>query len=275
MSETLTDEQIQQRLSDILWSHAGRTTVGFVHVRDVPSSLGSGTLIRFGNVIGVLTCAHVLKALLDEDEIGILCFPVRPTQIQRLRVRMSTTDNVVIGAPPWSEGGPDLAFLRLPGPTIGEIGSNANFADGEIHRQNILAGEPEGTRKLCAIGGVVAELTKPAITEPIHRGGIAITTAFEALLNVGNLIIDDHKPDRFRFQPVTTPGVALPTSYGGTSGAGLWKFYVAEETFSLVQSRLIGVVYFEKPVGHEMHIIGHAQRDIYETLLNAMRQKWG
>jgi hypothetical protein len=85
----------------------GRSTIGFVRVKgSSPASLGSGTLIRFGNITGVLTCAHVLESLLGEEEIGILCFPVRATQIQTLRLTLAKTDHVVIGAPPWTESGP-------------------------------------------------------------------------------------------------------------------------------------------------------------------------
>ena len=140
MSKTQTPAQIQRYLHNVVWTHTGRSTIGFVRVKDsAPASLGSGTLFRFGNITGVLTCVHVLEALLGEEEIGILCFPVRATQIQRLRLSMETTDHVVIGAPPWSESGPDLAFLRLPALTVGDIESIASIANGDLHRQNIVA----------------------------------------------------------------------------------------------------------------------------------------
>ena len=114
MSETQTPAQIQIYLQNVAY-YVGRSTIGFVRVKDsAPTSLGSGTLIRFGNVTGVLTCAHVLEALLGEEEIGILCFPVRATQIQRLHLPMATTDHVAIGDPALSFSWPDLAFLRLP-----------------------------------------------------------------------------------------------------------------------------------------------------------------
>jgi hypothetical protein len=274
VSETQTPEQTQKHLHNIVWTHAGRSTVGFVRVKDsAPASLGSGTLIRFRNIIGVLTCAHVLEALVDEEEIGILCFPVRATQIQRLRLPMATTDRVAVGARPWGASGPDLAFLRLPAPVVGDIESIATIVNGDFHRQNIVAGDPEGTMKLCAMAGVIDERTKPAIIEHIPKGIIA-TTPFEALLNVGHVFVDDEKADRFRFQPIASEGVILPASYKGTSGGGLWKFYLARENFSLVQARLIGVAYWETPVGDELHIIGHGQVGIYETLFNAICQKW-
>jgi hypothetical protein len=252
----------------------GRSTIGFVRVRDgAPASLGSGTLIRFGTVVGVLTCAHVLEALLREEEIGILCFPVRATQIQRLRLPMATTDHVAIGTPPWNEDGPDLAFLSLPAPFIGDIESIASIVNGDLHRQNIVAGDPEKTLKLCAMAGVVDEMTKAPILSEIP-GGIAATTSFEALLNVGHIFVDDENADRFRFQPIVSDGAILPTSYEGTSGGGLWKFYLDPYDFSLVQARLIGVAYWQKPVGNELHLAGHAQVSIYKTLLDAIRQKW-
>jgi hypothetical protein len=252
----------------------GRSTVGFVHVRGKsPASLGSGTLIKFGNVVGVLTCAHVLEALQAEDEIGILCFPVRATQIQTMRVALAMTEGIALGSRPWGEQGPDLAFLRLPAPIVADIERVSSIANGDLHRQNLMAGEPARTRKLCAIAGVIDEMTKPAIITAIANGTVA-TTPFEAMINIGNLFVDDESKDRFRFQPKASEGVKLPTSYKGTSGGGLWKFFLNEDDFSVVQARLIGVAYWEKRVGDELHLIGHGQTSLYETLFNAIREKW-
>jgi hypothetical protein len=275
VSETQDPGQIQEHLSSIVWSHTGRGAVGFVRVEadSTPSLLGSGTLIRFGAIVGILTCAHVLEALPDDKDVGILCFPVRPTQVQRLRFRMRKRDSLAIGAEPWGEGGPDLAFVRLPESIVGEIESVASIVNGDLHRANIVAGDPEGTVKLCAMAGVIGKWTKPATIEAI-TDGIIETTTFEALLNVGHVFVDDPNEDRFRFQPVTSEGVILPSTYGGTSGGGLWKFYLTPGTLSLAQARLIGVAYYEKRVANEIHLIGHGQISIYETLLNDIRQKW-
>jgi hypothetical protein len=156
---------------------------------------------------------------------------------------------------------------------VGDIERIATIANGDLHRQNIVAGEPDGTLKLCGMAGIVDEMTKLPIISEI-RGGIAATTSFEALLNVGNLLVDDESADRFRFQPIASECVNMPTSYAGTSGGGLWKFYLDRNDFSLVQSRLIGVAYWQKPVGKELHLVGHGQVRIYGTLFDAIRQKW-
>jgi hypothetical protein len=41
-----------------------------------------------------------------------------------------------------------------------------------------------------------------------------------------------------------------------------------------VQVRLIGVAYWEKPSGNELHILGDGQMSAYEALFNDVRQKW-
>ena len=274
MPEPENAVQIQKDVSAAVWTHVGRSTVGFVKVRgDSPASLGSGTLIKFGDIAGVLTCAHVLEVLRDEDEIGILCFPVRAAQVQTLRVAMAMTDSIAIGAPPWNEAGPDLAFLRLPAPIVAAIERVATIVNGDLHRRNLIAGEPLKTRKFCAIAGVVDEMMKPAIITQIANGTVA-TTPFEAMINIGHLIVDDEGKDRFRFQPVASEGVKLPESYKGTSGGGLWKFFLNEDDFSVVQALLFGVAYWQKPVGDELHLVGHGTTSLYETLFNAIGQKW-
>ncbi len=92
----------------------GRHTIGFVvPERGRARPLGSGTLISFGRLEGILTAAHVLDEVKKVDEIGLLAFPVRPTQSQRSRLHFKHVDWVKIAKEPYSERGPDLAFLKL------------------------------------------------------------------------------------------------------------------------------------------------------------------
>ena len=274
MPGTLDTAQIQLDISKEAWTSAGRSIIGFVRTsKGIPASLGSGTLIKFGNVTGILTCAHVLEALGNEAEIGILCFPVRATQIQTFRVPMGTTEGISIGSAPWSAKGPDLAFLRLPPVTVSEIERIATVVNGDRQRANIVAGDPERIRTFCAVAGVVDELTRPAIV--VESGDtITSTTPFEALINAGHVFVEDDDADLFRLQPVPGEGTTLPQSYKGTSGGGLWKFLLDQDDLSVIQVQLIGVAFWEKLVDSEMHIIGHAGRSIYEALYKAIQEKW-
>jgi hypothetical protein len=143
--------------------------------------------------------------------------------------------------------------------------------NGDLHRQNILAGVPERTRPYNIVCGVIDERTGP----PLVRGNVS-TTPFEALLNLGHVVevSEVAAMDLFRFQPIAGEGVALPTNYQGTSGGGLWQFFLDPEDFSLVQARLSGVVFWQRPVGDELHIVGHGQRSVYDVLFKKIVEKW-
>ena len=103
---------------------------------------------------------------------------------------MATTDSVAIGATPWSESGPDWPFFDFLAPILGDIEKLATIVNGDRQRQIIVAGDPENTMKLCAMAGVIDEMTRPPIIERSPKVIVA-TTPFEALLNVGHLFVDD------------------------------------------------------------------------------------
>jgi hypothetical protein len=254
---------------------AGHYTVGFVALaEDRALSRGSGTLVRFGNIAGVLTCAHVLEEVLKKPEIGILCFPTRATEAQKLKVERDKTQHILIGSEPWSECGPDLAFLRLPDAVMPDVERLASVLDGMRHRASALQGEPDPEHRVELVCGVVDERTKP----PVIKGEVSVTP-FEGLMNVGRVVekSEAHGMDLYRFLPVPGECTILPESYEGSSGGGLWRIYTKSEdngTYSLVQSRLAGVAFWEKPVEKELHIICHGQHSIYNVLYNQIKQKW-
>ncbi len=97
---------------------------------------------------------------------------------------MALTDSIAIGAPPWNEAGPDLAFLRLPAPIVAAIERVATIANGDLHCRNLIAGEPLKTRKFCALAGVVDEMTKPAIMrgERLRLSGPLLANGVEQCL---------------------------------------------------------------------------------------------
>ena len=268
-----TPIQLQIDMSNNSWARAGRSTVGFIATREGSAlSRGSGTLIRFGKISGVLTCGHVAEAVLREIEIGILSFAVRSKELQTLRVPTAAIDSVVIGSPRWiDEHGPDIGFLRLPAATIASLERLSSVTNGNLHRQNILAGVPERTRPYNVACGVIDERTGP----PVVRGTVS-TTPFEALLNLGNVVDVSEAAgmDLFRLQPIAGDGVLLPTDYKGASGSGLWQFYLNPDDFSLVQAQLSGVAFRQTPVGDELHIVGHGQRSVYDVLFKKIVEKW-
>jgi hypothetical protein len=257
----------------MMTEYVGRFTVGFVGIgKDKAVSKGSGTLARYGKIVGIITCGHVLEAL--RGEIGIVCFPTRPREIQRFTLDLPLTDQIKFGTPPWTETGPDLGFLRLPDHMMAELQRHASVVNGERHRGNAVAGQPDRTERVDLVCGVVDEVTTTRI-----QGDQAVTT-FTGLLNVGRVVEMSRvgNMDYYRFQPIPGSDVTPPTSYAGTSGGGLWRLYIKREeekgTYSLVQARMVGVAFWEKPVEKELHIVCHGQVSVHSVLHDAIKAKW-
>jgi hypothetical protein len=150
----------------------------------------------------------------------------------------------------------------------------ASVIDGFGHRDNALAGEPDdGKYRVELICGVIGERTTHRI-----EGNTSIAT-FEGLLNVGRVVdkTEANGLDLFRFQPVPGADAKPPSSYGGTSGGGLWRLYTEardDGTQKLKQTRMVGVAFWQKPVGAEMHIVCHGQHSVHNVLHHEILKKW-
>ncbi len=182
--------------------------MGFIGLRAKPVSKGSGTLIRFGNVKGILTRAHVLERNLEDDEIGILLFAARSDALQMMRVRRDDLmEHTYFRGESWSEDGPDLAFIRLPDEVMANIESRASVVDGERQRRQIRSAQPERKAIACVVFGVVDELTGPTVA-----GGRVSTTPCLGLCQCSDL------PCPLPSFPTTLP--PPPTQWRASLSAG-------------------------------------------------------
>ncbi|WP_156380982.1 hypothetical protein [Pseudolabrys sp. Root1462] len=232
--------------------------------------LGSGTLIDAGSVKGILTAAHVLQVILREREIGLLEFPVRMEQSQRLRVEIRYLDHVHMGDGPFGEEGPDLAFLRIPITLAEALAANSSFANFEKQAASAFAPAPlEASESIDAVLGTIGEWK-----EPVRDVANLRVTTLSGLHNVGVVTEIEalHGFDRYQFDPLPENGFRLPVSYGGTSGGGLWRAYTNNEKH-LKQLRLLGVAYFQTG-GIDRKIICHGPKSVYQALRAQMYEKW-
>jgi hypothetical protein len=267
-------------------------TVGFVvPERPVVRSLGSGTLVTFGTLHGILTARHVADKLHVKKENGLteigLARVTRPdAQPQGARIPLDWIDDVKIGKEPNNEFGPDLAFIRLPDQVAANLKANSSFLNLLQESQLSKSAAPAGTKQRDLIYGVVAEWSKdePDPTKQLDMGLISV------LVNEGHVIeIATHDGcDRLKFTPLpdqelipALPDDMLspPTSYGGTSGGGLWRLYAeptADGKERLVQSRLLGVAYHETDRTNRWRnkIICHGPQSVYRTLPERIRSRW-
>jgi hypothetical protein len=93
--------------------------IGFGRAGETPAAKGSGVLIRFGEVHGILTCAHVDKYLRElKQPVGLVRFNQGPTE-QYGTLDMWGVDTYAADVEPWT--GDDIAFIHLPRHLVGNI----------------------------------------------------------------------------------------------------------------------------------------------------------
>lgn len=273
---------------NLLDTHVGQFTVGLLKLnQNLPILSGSGTLVEFGSVAGVLTCAHVVDELLHfmrveaaagrDAELGLVCFPVRPTQRQGHKVHLNLTDHLLLRSGSFTSRGPDIAFLKLPDASMNQLRASASVLSITRHKQLQQAPAPQSRSTLTIVSGAIDDLS--SITSKPQ----ATTLNVEGLMNVSKLRrkLRPHGGfDRWLLTPTFSGGVTPPKSYEGTSGGGVWRLGLKPDntgTFAVVEARLSGVAYWQtknKDSGSDFELIGHGPRTLYEKLIPAVEARW-
>ncbi|MCC5961474.1 MAG: hypothetical protein JJU08_19270 [Rhodobacteraceae bacterium] len=250
----------------------GSRTVSFVEcLQQELRSCGSGTLVTFGSVSGILTAGHVWHHIATNESIGLCLFPPRQKQYQGLSLDMSECrGNVHSNYAPNNdeECGPDLAFIPLYGEKLSEIEAKV----GSFYR---LRGSCDYLHEGSAqniLSGSIAEQDLP-----VERSERRCTININGRMSVGEIatVRACHDLSRVKFQESIDPDFPPVATWGGMSGGGLWKFRAQQlksgkgaGKFEVDTLRLIGVAYWQSPsdgVGVR-HIHCHNERDIVDFL---------
>jgi hypothetical protein len=264
-------------------------TIGFIEpAHPLAKSVGSGTLVSLRTLHGILTARHVVAGLrkLGLSEIGLAhSHSLTDAQPQRMLLPMPRIEEMMnIGSEPDSEFGADLAFIKLPNQTAETMKARFSFLNLLREAELLKLSAPDGTSQRDFVFGVVADWT---VNEPDPSKGIE-TGLISILMNEGHTIeIKAHDGwDRLQFTPLPRQDFSPPLpkeksfppkTYGGTSGGGLWRRFVEPTTDGkgrFVQSRLLGVPYWEKPLGSPEVIICHGPDSIYRRLPEEIFNRW-
>lgn len=218
----------------------------------------------------MLTCAHVVEALQKLDKLGVVGFSQRDKpKRQAPQIETQFCSPLSVGKSPWTADGPDLAFLRLPESFLSTLGAFCTILNGNLEKQRTLLPTPDDTICFDVVVGVVHEWTKgPELTPNLA------TTYFNSLANVGRIersfVVGGL--DMLEFRPVPEQNFSLPKSYEGTSGGGLWRFWVRNKggTVNLVRSVLRGVAFWETD---DRRIICHGPEGLYGDWLSKIPPK--
>jgi hypothetical protein len=165
--------------------------------------------------------------------------------------------------------GPDLGFVQLPPSILSPLLAIGSTLDLAVQQR--LRGEPippEANEIMHLTCGVIAEYARPPALIFGHP-----TMEVETLMLPSALQPElPHQGfDRLRLSPVG----AIPSSFEGLSGGGIWTISFGRDTrdnVRVVDRRFLGVAYFQtadvQPQGRQ--IIGHGPISLYERLLPAI-----
>jgi hypothetical protein len=249
-------------------------SIGFVEIvpPDRIALCGSGTLVCLGKVRGILTAAHVWHVVAKLPRVGLYLYPAGRREWHSIREHIALMEPLIFGGEFADELGPDLAFVRLTDQKAAELEAHSTFLNLERNEERGLQPVPEGWMYIDAIAGGVEEFGQK-ITE--HGSGKTIIQ--EGLINVGfTKRIDDGREgfDRLEFTPEPVQDVALPGSYGGTSGGGCFRMF-SQGGPEVLRYQLIGVAYFEtRKAGMADKILCHGPVTLRDQLMPAIRKKW-
>jgi hypothetical protein len=249
-------------------------SVGLVRLLDDDiEPLGSGTLIRIGKVAGILTASHVWDTVvaLKLTRVGFYLFPSRRREIQSGVEAIALLDELIIEHKPYDECGPDIAFIKLSASKVATLEQHGTFLNIDRHWNTLVAQSSDDNYHVDAIAGLVAMWGKTVSTQ-----GKAKVIRPEGLTNIGNATrIEDGRDgfDRFEFTPKPEEGLELPSSYGGTSGGGLFRVYLQDNHVTTIA--LMGLAFFETAIdGKADRIICHGPGSIYDKLAPMIRERW-
>lgn len=254
-------------------------TLGFVRVTvrdnvEDAESAGSGSLISVGPIQGILTAAHVLEHLPDKGNVGLVLYQDDPAKFGKRVIDMQHAEKLMLGGEASGVAGPDLGFLRLPPNTVAALGAVLSFYNLSKRQDDVLANRAPTPSYSDAIVGMISELTEDVPTERPRVRRKSFTAIFGP--GTSSAITEANGYDLFDFEVTSSPDFKLPNSFGGTSGGAVWRFYIAEKdgAASVVDSRLVGVPFFETPRDGKMITSCHGPKSIYRVLADAIVKRW-
>lgn len=215
---------------------------------------GTGTLAAAGNYHGILTAAHVWEVLERTAKVAIT---MADKINHRYAIEVKAIHATVLerSATEWDEHGPDLALLRIPNETVGEI---------QVY--HVFEHLDEPPKKL----GVEAFEYWMAMGTP---GEFGTFTETHASVEINGSNVDPRylsgAPDYYDFE-LDAHGPGIPKSYGGFSGGGLWRLLVFSPPVTGKVDwayRLKGVIFWQfPPVGGRRTIRCHGPETIASLL---------
>ena len=233
--------------------------------------LGSGTVVRRNNRVGILTAHHCLHTSRPEVSIGpngtdTLALVLRGGRSVILRPEEAFEHE--LARPRSNDYGPDLTFIEIaPGPRLESV-----LAYGSVW--NLDRRVEEIRPNFAEVGNLIASTGFPEVycNTKIDGRDIHRLAHHETAINV---ISEDsvEERDEWDYLSVTcdySGSPNLPKTFEGFSGGGIWSMQLRKnretEQISIDRSALVGVTFYQtERLDDKRKLRGHFIRTIYEV----------
>jgi hypothetical protein len=239
---------------------------------------GSGTLVTAGGIRAILTAAHVLSILPDDDSIGLI-LPTRHSsgQVRHLTtIDMRIAQKITIARGSDDAQGPDLGLLLLSDIDWSRFPSGKIFFNLSKRQENMMTQAHGVLRGVWCICGMVDEWTKqPSQANPGNPGTFA--GLFMPTIVTGER--DDGMFDYISVQAANNSSYQGPQSFGGCSGGGLWQgivYETGEKSLEIRETLLSGVAFYQSWRENGRNTITcHGRKSIYGPVIDKLTKLAG
>lgn len=259
---------------DILMREFVPYSVGLARVSEkdpkVFMPLGSGTLVKRQNRIGILSAHHCLTAVSPRVRVGLngqdsLLLVLRDSRSVQLPSEELLEHP--LATPLSTEYGPDLVFLEIaPSQRLQTILAVASVwsLDRDHNEISKIFGS---IGSMIASLGILEERSKTTLNGgQFHRISYHLTCSH--VIQEGNVTMRNGW-DYIDSKCAYYPSNSLPQSFGGFSGGGIWSVEVkrSKSTGKLIAGKaaLVGVSFYETGIDNDVQYVrGHFIRSIYD-----------
>ena len=250
-------------------------TVGFVRVEVSKEAedailLGSGILVKIGNVPTILTANHVLDALPRAGRLGL----VLSDKLEKTTIDVSEIDYLSIDQGSDPELGPDIGAVLLSSSIASSLEARKTYYSLDLRKEGMLSSPPGDQEGIWIASGFVEEMTVLHEDPPKYDRAKGFCQ-FNAVGGVDSYISNgDH--DYYTFPLTEPPSQDNPRNFGGCSGGGLWHVLLTKNgggELSASETLLQGLVYFQQPPCDGSSALRcHGPRSIYGVAYSAFGQ---
>jgi hypothetical protein len=225
---------------------------------------GSGTFVRMNGAAGILTAHHVWEYIVSsgDHEVGLQITNKRHRFVIPLKYLVA-----VYGMRGRSEAfGPDIVFIKIPQAFVGAIEAHKSFYNLDIKtaQRRAKARESYG---LCIVTGAPATRATPSKVP-----GSSMTIFVLGSILGRTRIRWKGDFDYWELKTLSRKN-GRPESFGGMSGAGVWKVILEKKrgaklsTAKILGVYLSGVAYYQSALkGNWRFLRAHGPNTIYRKL---------